>query len=129
MSQAIKSRMDKKKEQWIDLMTLCKCSTHRNNFMVFHYELPETTTMHYTLRVALRSVGHKITNIETNIDSNCRVLEESYTTTITEQESNYADELYRKYLIEISEEYMVSDDEECSCQHNIDNNEDPIHND
>ena len=136
MNQATKSKMDKKKEQWIDLMTLFKCASYPNNFMVFHYqynkENPEsiTNTIHYTLRIALRSVGHKITNIETTFDSNYSLLQESYTTTITEEESNYACKLLSKYHEEVgSEEYQVSDNEECNCQHNADDNEDPVHND
>ncbi len=101
--------MVSKNELWIDLHTLFSCSNYENEYLVLNYDYtlekePNDDTTHYSLRVALRALGHKITKIKVNFDDEGNAIFKSYYTSINREEGEEATEMWNKYAGEIYEE-------------------------
>jgi len=119
--------MAKKKEEWIDIVRVvpCEMDSDENNLgcKTFCWDHEENKSdweiYEYTLRVALRQVGHKIKNLHkcysvhwNNIGNN-KILYVEFKTTITNEEW----EIARKWNSDIYEEYVgcVTSAVACTC--------------
>ena len=94
----------------IDVASLITSSYIENGFVVIFnqycetYPEPSDNTYHYSLRVALRAIGHKITKHEKQYDDNCNCSMKKFFTTITEQEGELITKLWNEYIDETERE-------------------------
>ena len=90
--------MDLMNEHWIDLAILMPASQCHYGFVVIYkYNELADDTLHYCLRQALRTVGHKITRIE-NVCNADKIVRTAYYTTITAAEGKRMDNLWSGYM-------------------------------
>ena len=111
--------MKKNKDKWIDLKILGtgSCIEGGKQTIYFEYSKDHPEPMNdpktYLLRVALRSVGHKIIEVIYTYGNNLNVLFVEYKTTITKEESEYASKWYNEWISETHKEaYPDTDDDE-----------------
>ena len=105
-------------EDWIDLASLYSSSFFHEELLVidFNWEEDEMNTekaILFSLRTALRKVGHKITRMRSAYKKNQRIWT-LYYTTITQEEGEKMRLLWNNWLTEFAEDeyYSDSDDDE-----------------
>ena len=115
--------MKKKKEQWIDLISLSQRINICDDcgFVVIEDKTLICEEMYlYNLRIALRSLGHKITKILKFWDKNEDLDLIAYKTTITKDEFTIAMKWFDDYTQEVYEDRYESEieDEESEDEEN-----------
>lgn len=118
------------KDKWVDLMCLLNAFhlSVENEYVVIK---SVSLVCLYTLRIALRSVGHKITEITKFFDRNNLLDLVCYKTTITNEEISIAIALFDEvitqryiYVEQESEDENYNENETASV--NVDDMDDPI---
>lgn len=121
-------------DAWIDLHSLANYGSgflHNKVFFFFHYEQDEKhdPALIYHLRVALRSVGHKITKIEyTLVGEEKRLYQVEIETTITTDEWRKAHQLYGEWATATKSHRCIPHlaDEERESEDESEDSTDPI---
>jgi len=102
-------------EAWIDLQSLIQTTTYENKKAVFFFEYHDDETpdetLRYKMRVAIRSVGHKITVVRKYFRSDHKLQMIEFRTTITDKEFDDAMKLYSNWIDEV-EDLIYSNDSE-----------------
>jgi len=117
MSSKMPELTDEMKEKWIDLYSLISCSGYINDKLCIFYQYGDNhpyrlyTSTTYDLRIALRSVGHKITKKITHM-YDLEVVMIEYHTSITKEEDKVATKWWNEWVGETHEEEYTETDSE-----------------
>jgi len=110
-------------DAWIDLCCMLEGTGYYHDcaWFYFQYDLEEgerhNDTLIYNLRVAVRAVGHKITNINYGLCGD-NVFEVDITTTIPRDEWKVATVLYENWCKETKTHYRMEEMEESETEEN-----------
>jgi hypothetical protein len=118
-------------EEWIDLVSLVESTTYQQGKIVFYFEYKEDETadrtLRYKLRVAIRSVGHKITKLVSYFYPNGNLHMLEIRTTITDKEFDDAIKMYNKWNREVEQlEYEVESESDSDTESESSESTDPI---
>lgn len=110
-------------EEWIDLVSLVESTTYQQGKIVFYFEYDEDErsdrTLKYKLRVAIRSVGHKITALTSTFYSNGNLHLLEIRTTITDKEFDSAIKVYNNWIHDVEAlEYECDSESESESDEN-----------
>jgi hypothetical protein len=119
-------------ELWIDLLSLVSSSCTEKGFTTIYYQYYKDEnrdeTLTYTLRVALRALGYKITKIECVYDDNLNLRLKSYYTNIPPDVWAEARKIESDWIRDTytDDGYYESDSDESASVVQDESNEDPI---
>lgn len=104
----MKHMTQRRKELWIDLHTLVESASFDTGFVCFDYDFTNhymDESIIYNVRIALRSLGYKITKIKNHINSHYRCIFLEIFTNITKEDWEPTTPIYNDYVKDIYEDY------------------------